>query len=57
MQAVETAKNAGFSWRRRPAGGFSHRHTLQNRRRDAGATKHRASIRRISFEREETKKY
>jgi hypothetical protein len=67
--AIDPAKNAGFSWRRRPAGGFWNRHsggpagvffnlnTAKNRGLAAGATMHRASIWRIQFEREETKTY
>jgi hypothetical protein len=31
--------NAGILWRRRLAGGFRYRDSMQNCRRDAGATK------------------
>jgi A/G-specific adenine glycosylase len=41
------AKDGGFSWRRRFAGGFSDLRALQKRRRDAGATKHRRDFRSI----------
>jgi len=43
MQAEEGTSNADSLWRRRLAGDFSALHAVQERRRDAGATRHRAS--------------
>jgi hypothetical protein len=41
-QAFRSAFEASFSWRRRLAGGFFGLHASQKRRRNAGATTHRA---------------